>query len=104
VAIARKLVQREVEADPALVGGLVTRALALFAPASAVQVRLHPGDLEALRAELDRLAAAGREVTVQWVPDPSLARGDVVVESGLRIVDGRSDVALRALYEQLDGD
>jgi flagellar biosynthesis/type III secretory pathway protein FliH len=102
IAIARKLVQREIAADPALVGHLVTKALGLFPPTSAVEVRLHPLDLDLLRPELDRLADVGPELAVQWVADPSLERGDCVAESGLRIVDGRTDVALRTLYEQLD--
>jgi flagellar biosynthesis/type III secretory pathway protein FliH len=66
-----------------------------------LDVRLHPADLEALGSSLDHLTPQGRGLTLQWVPDPALERGSFVVESALRVVDGRTDVALRTLYERL---
>jgi hypothetical protein len=43
----------------------------------------------------------GRGLTIQWNADPTLGRGDFVVESPQRVVDGRLDVALQALYERM---
>ena len=39
-----------------------------------------------------------------WVVDPSLEAGSFRLVSPERIIDGRVDVALRALYERLASD
>jgi len=101
LAVARKLVQRELVADPAMVRDLVARALELLPLDTALEVRLHPADLELLGPERDRLTPSGRLLAIQWVADPALERGGFVIESPQRLVDGRADVALRALYERL---
>ena len=102
IAVARKLIQREIAADPTIVGDLVQRALELLPLDHTLEVRLHPADLAALGGELGRITPADRGLTVQWTADPTLERGGFLVESPLRIVDGRSDMALRSLYERLE--
>lgn len=102
IAVARKLIQREITADPTIVRDLVERALELLPLDRTIEVRLHPTDLAALGGELEKLAPPERGLTVQWTADPSLERGGFLVESPLRIVDGRSDMALRGLYERLE--
>jgi flagellar biosynthesis/type III secretory pathway protein FliH len=102
LAVARKLVQREVTADPTLVRDLVGRALDMMPPDAPLEVRLGPDELSTIGPELARLHASGRPAPIQWVADPALERGDFLVESPLRIVDGRTDAALRSIYERLD--
>jgi len=104
LAVARKLVQREVAADPDLVCGLVARALDLLPMDVSLEVRLNPDDLAALQGQLEPLTPAGRSVSIHWAPDPALERGSFVIETPQRIVDGRADTALRALYERLTDD
>jgi flagellar assembly protein FliH len=101
LAVARSLVQRELRSDPTIVRDLVVRALACVPAGPGVQVRLNPIDHEILASELEALAATDRMGTVQWSADPALERGSFVVEGPQRIVDGRTDVALRDLYERL---
>ncbi|HVP13956.1 MAG TPA: FliH/SctL family protein [Terriglobales bacterium] len=100
LAIARKLVGREVAADPALVGQWVTGALELVPPDSRCEVRLHPDDLASFAGDLPKGGGEG-EPSIRWVGDPTLERGEFLVEGPHRIVDGRTDFALRALYERL---
>ena len=104
IAVARKLVQRELETDPNVVRGLVARALELLPPEAPLEVRVHAFDLSAIREEMARLRPDGRNAVIHWVADPSMARGDFIIESPMRIVDGRTDVALRSLYERLGND
>jgi flagellar biosynthesis/type III secretory pathway protein FliH len=104
LAVARKLVQRELTADPERVRELVGRAIELMPPATPLEARLHPDDLAAIGGELERQHAPRHPGVLQWIPDPALARGDFVIESPMRIVDGRTDVALRNLYERLEHD
>jgi hypothetical protein len=58
-------------------------------------VRLNPADLGALGL------GPGAGAPVQWTADPVLEPGSFVVESPARVVDGRTDVALRQLFERL---
>ena len=102
LAVARGLIQREVTAEPGVVRDLLARALECFPADTVVQVRLNAEDLAILRPALETLAGSARAATVQWSADAALERGSFVAESPQRIVDGRTDVALRTLYERLE--
>jgi flagellar biosynthesis/type III secretory pathway protein FliH len=104
IAVARHIVQQELAIDPARVGELVRRALDLLPLDHSIEVRLHPEDLHTLAPSLEGLRPEGRQVHLQWVGDPTVERGGFVAETPHRIVDGRVDVALRALYERFDHD
>jgi hypothetical protein len=104
MAVARHIVQHELSMDPLRIGELVRRALALLPLDHSIEVRLNPEDLDTLAPSLDGLRPQGREVHVRWVGDPCVERGGFIAESPHRIVDGRADVALRALYEKFDHD
>jgi flagellar biosynthesis/type III secretory pathway protein FliH len=102
VAVARHVVGRELRGDPETVAALVRGALAEFPVDQPVRVRLHPYDLEAVRAASDGGAgfpADGREAA--WHPDATLEPGGCVVEGRDRIVDGRVDMALERVYRRL---
>lgn len=102
LAIARQLVQREVSADPSLIATWVARALALLPHDLAIDIRVHPAELEAMAPVRDTLLPPDAGVTLHWIADPEVGRAGFVVESPQRLVDGRLDVALRALYERLE--
>jgi flagellar biosynthesis/type III secretory pathway protein FliH len=102
--VARKLVQREVEADPTLMRTLVERALELVPLEPKLEVRLHPDDLSVLLSGSPVPAADNPSAAIKWTADPAIERGGFVVESPLRVVDGRTDFALRSLYERLEDE
>ena len=102
MAVARKLIEREVRSDPELLHGLIRKALDLLPPEERLEIRLHPDDLAALREAVEADVLAGRMPSSQWVSDPTIERGGFLVESPHRIIDGRPDVVLRALFERLD--
>jgi flagellar biosynthesis/type III secretory pathway protein FliH len=101
LAVAKKILLRELAADPSVVKELIAGALKLVGPESPVEVRLHPEDLEVLREELEQTASAESLEEIRWVGDESLERGSFLAEGPHRIVDGRVDEALRSLYERL---
>ena len=101
LAVARRLVQREVASDPELLRDGVMRALELLPHDLVLDVRLHPEDLAALAPLRDSLVPAESDVKLHWIADAKVGRAGFVVESPQRLVDGRLDVALRALYERL---
>jgi flagellar biosynthesis/type III secretory pathway protein FliH len=104
LAVAGKLVQREVAADPDRVQELVGRALELLPLDTSLEVRLNPDDLALVQRLQDGDGTNGLVRAIQWVADPGLERGAFTLESPQRIVDGRFDVALRHLYDRLDHD
>ena len=104
IAIAKQILQREIATDPAWIETLVVRAIERLPLDPEFTVRLHPEDLALLGSDLARLRPEGRRVEMAWVADARLERGAFVVETPHRLVDGRADVALRALYDRLDHD
>jgi len=102
LAVARHLFQREVRENPELLAGLVQRALDLVPHEAAIEIRLHPDDLRVAEAAGGTGSRPDAGARVEWVGDPTLSRGDCVVESASRVVDGRLDVVLRQLGERLN--
>lgn len=102
VAVAQKIVQREVTADPTIVKDLVGRSLELIPVNEPIEVHMCPADLAALRPQLDELAKGENLPAIQWVPDSNLERASFVIESPQRVISGKVDLALRTLYERLE--
>jgi flagellar assembly protein FliH len=100
-ALAHQIVQRELTTDPTIVRDLVRKAVEVLPLDGELEIRLHPTDLAALGAETDLYAPGGRKLDLRWVPDPSIERGGYVIETSQRVVDGRIDPVLRAMYESL---
>lgn len=103
-AIARWLMQRELADNPLGVEPLIRRAVQLLPAGSPVDIHAGPADVEALSSHLRLAEADGRPLPVHWVVDLGLEAGSFRLVSPERIVDGRVDVALRALYERLAGE
>ncbi len=100
-ALAHQIVQRELTADPTIVRDLVRRAVEVLPLEGALEIRLNPADLAALGADTDLYAPGGRKLDLRWVPDASIDRGGYLIETSQRVVDGRIDPVLRAMYDRL---
>ena len=100
VAVAHHVVGREVATDDTLVVALTARAIAEFPMQEPLVARVHPDDLDALKAAWD---GSSRDGALRWAPDSRVARGGALVEGRERIVDGRVDAALERLYRALAG-
>lgn len=101
LVMARWLFQREVESSPETMEALVRKAVALLPAGAPIEIAAHPLDLERLSGQVELTEPDGRALIVHWVSDQSLDRGSFRVIGRERLVDGRVDVALRALYERL---
>ncbi|MFZ5623219.1 MAG: FliH/SctL family protein [Gemmatimonadota bacterium] len=101
MGVARKILQREIAADPGAIVEMVRDALELVPMDQPLEIRLHPADHDVVR---DALASyvPDRAMPVQWRPDATLDRGDFVLATPPRLVDGRADVALRTIYDWLN--
>jgi len=93
LAIARRVVERELAVDPATILPMVRAALREMAEATAVRVRVHPDSLAVLAGRLEH--------DVELVGDPELQPGDCVVETHNSLVDGRVEAKLAQVAEAL---
>lgn len=99
LAVARKIIHREVSTDPEIVRELVRHGLELVGPDTPVEIRLHPADLEAVRTDLE--AVWDQSSAWRCTGDPAIERGGFFIESPRRIADGRLEEILRLIYERL---
>lgn len=84
LAIARRIVRRELHVDAEAVLGLAKAALEKASLREVAAVRLHPAHAAPVRAHLARIGAP-QSIEVQ--EDPSLEPGAVVVETSRGIID-----------------
>ncbi|HEX7817087.1 FliH/SctL family protein [Dyella sp.] len=98
MVVARRVLAQELRMAPELVVRAVREA-AVFLPLAEreLRVRLHPDDV-ALMRELDAV-----ETAWQLLPDPSLERGDCLLESGRSRLDARVETRLSAVVDAVLG-
>ena len=103
--VARRVMEREIQAAPGTVAELVEKALAHSPLDQKIRVRLNPADLTFISGEGPNQQPAetvGREV--RWTPDDTVAPGGCIVEGPEHVVDGRLDTALERIYRTVFHD
>ena len=98
VAIARRVVRRELTIDPQAITGLVKAALEQLAAGERVRVRVHPEDEAAVRS---CLVAAGRAPSVEVSGDAALERGSAILESERGNLDASAETQLAEIERGL---
>ncbi len=98
VAIARRVVRRELTVDPDAITGLVRAALEQLAAHEVVRVRVHPEHEAAVRA---CLAGAGRAADVEVTGDAALERGGAVFETVRGSLDASAETQLAEIERGL---
>ena len=105
VAIARRVVHRELTIDPQAITGLVKAALEQLSAGERMHVRVHPEDEAAVRS---CLAAAGRAASVEVTGDAALERGSAILETERGNLDASAETQLaeieRGLTDRFRGD
>jgi flagellar assembly protein FliH len=103
LAVAEKVIERELQTDPALVEGVIRAALAEVQDATIVAVLVHPDDQALLEERWDALvrqalpaAVALREVP-QLVSDESVQPGGCVIQTRVGQVDAQLATKLAEL-------
>ena len=95
IAVARRILHRELSVDPEAVLGLVHAAFAKLDAREVHRVRLHPEDAALLRPYFEKLEN-GRKLEVS--ADPSLERGGAIFETSR----GSLDASLTAQLKEID--
>jgi flagellar assembly protein FliH len=94
IAIARRVLHRELTVDPDSIAGIIRVALEKLDSHELSQVRVHPDQEPGVRAALDRLSV-GRNIELK--PDPSLQCGDILFETAQGTVDASIEMQLREI-------
>ena len=78
VAIAKKILHRELSVDPQALAGVVKAALETIESREIKKIRLHPKEIEAIRSGL---VSAGLGPEVEIIADGSLERGAILLDT-----------------------
>ena len=101
VAIARRILQREMSVDPELTAALAHIALERLGGQGPATVRLHPDDYAVVNAgQVSPLGS--RQVEVR--PDPAVARGGCLVESEFGFINASVDAQVDEIARAVLGD
>ncbi len=94
LAIARRILHRELTVDPEALSGIVRSALDRLDAREVSRIRVHPADAPMIEQSLMR--GAFRKV-VEVVPDPALERGAAVFETSRGQFDASVDTQLQEI-------
>jgi flagellar assembly protein FliH len=97
LAIAERVVQREVALERHVLVHIARGALARLGERVPAAIRLHPDDYDLLNAE----AIPGDDAHVRVVADPAVERGGCLVESDHGLIDASPDTQIRELTHAL---
>jgi flagellar biosynthesis/type III secretory pathway protein FliH len=102
MAIAERVVRREIERQPEISLAWIRESLELAAGASSVTLRMNPQDLEALGGQVDRLAKElGSLATPRIVPDESIVRGGCSVNTEFGSIDAQIATQIAQIEDEL---
>jgi len=94
LAIAKRVMHRELAIDPDAMQGIVRAALDRLQNRDVDRLRVHPNHVGSVRACLEE---AGRAPAIEVVADPALNAGDAVFETSLGELDASVDSQLREI-------
>jgi len=94
LAIARRILHREISIDPEALHGLVHTALQKLQNREVSRVRVYPAGADAVRSALERIGAAP---AIQVFPDSGLKNGDIVFETSFGELDASVDSQLQEI-------
>jgi len=98
LAIARRILHRELTVDPEALTGLVKAALEKLEIRDTFRVRTHPDHAGAVERCLAQIGAPRK---IEVVPDPSLEKGGVVFETGRGSLDASAETQLAEIQRGL---
>ena len=93
IAVARRVIHRELTLDPGSIEGLIRVALEKLESRELCRVRVHPDQEPIIRTLLARFSAA----PVELIPDGTLQSGDVLFETTHGTLDGSIEAQLQEI-------
>jgi flagellar assembly protein FliH len=94
LAIAKRILHRELTVDPESIQGVVHAALQKLQNREVASVRVCPSALETVRSAMER---AGVTAGISIIADPKLHNGDLVFETALGELDASIETQLKEI-------
>jgi flagellar assembly protein FliH len=102
MAIARRVVRREIAHAPEITLDLVRETLELASGHQSIILRMNPDDCKALGPQVERVISQLRLIgQAQIVADPTIASGGCKVETDFGAIDGQVATQLARIAEEL---
>lgn len=101
VAIAERIIRRELRGSSDIPLALVREALELAGGSPTARLLIHPADEPALRPHLAALLAKRGARSVEVVADPAITSGGCRVETRHGVIDQQIETQLRRMFEEL---
>ena len=102
LAIAERVIRRELRQQPEITLDLIREALQLSASNDRVTLHLNPADYELWREALTRFTAQHHETQkVECLPDPEVTPGGCVVQTEFGSIDQQFHAQLARIEEEL---
>lgn len=102
LAVAKKIVEREIQQDPGIVVDLVKNIVELLSDADSIKVLVNPIDYERLVNNQYSITAPGQGIgSVELVSDERITPGGCIAESELGSIDGRLETRIDNLQSAL---
>jgi flagellar assembly protein FliH len=101
--VAQRILEKEVTGDVSAMMSLVRSALRQSSDAKILRISLHPKDHANITKSLEE--GQFREISltqIELVPDASLERGDVLVDTNFGQIDGRIETRLKEIKTVID--
>jgi flagellar assembly protein FliH len=95
LAIARKVLHRELNTDPEAIAGLIRVALERMNARDIIKIRVHPGHREVLQQRLAQLHPGS---AVEIAPEPKLEAGSLIIET----IRGEFDVSVDTNLKEIE--
>lgn len=94
LAIARRILHREISVDPEALHGLVHTAVQKLQNREISKISIYPAGADAVRSALERIGAAP---AIQVVPDATLKNGSIIFETSFGDLDASVDSQLQEI-------
>ena len=102
ILVARKIMGHALEQRPETLADVVSQAIRGAQHEGRLRIRVHPDDLDTLKAHQDRvIAEIGSRTELELVEDRTIEGGGCVVESALGIIDARLETQMKVLERAL---
>ena len=105
IAVAEKIMRREIDLQPDIAVELVRKTLELAAGSPRLQLKLHSGDIELLGQHAEEtVSAASGCGEVEITADDSISRGGCVIETQHGTIDAQLETQLERIMSELVAD
>ena len=104
MAIARKVVQRELAQDEDAVLRTIRKAVEFLNERTNVKILVNPADMRKVEEALPEIRGGKKIDKIELAEDPAIGRGGCILETGFGTINGTVEDQLAAIKEELEDE